>query len=213
MRTTRSARVRAQARSLGGLMTNRLTRARDRPMARRPEDRRPYLPPNARRAAGWLAAIALVVGIAVAVRLVGGSGEGLPTPSSRAATSGDVLPITFGTQIDAATGLVATPTQTDRFGADDTFAYSVAGASPPPSVSVEVARVTDDVTEVVQVPSEQRLGPDAVALAFAVPAAALVDAFGPGEYRMRIFFSGEDQPLAEGTFTLVGPGPSAPPSG
>ena len=212
MRTTRGARVRAQARSLGG-MVNRLGRNRERPMARRPDDRRLYLPPNARRAAGWLAAIALVVGVAVAVRVVGGTGDGLPTPSESEAGAGDALPITFGTQIDPATGLVATATETDRFAAGDTFAYSVAGAEPPASVSVEVSRLAGGPVEVVQAPSEQTLGTDAVAVAFAVPAAALLDEFGPGEYRMRIYVAGEDEPLAEGAFTLVAGIPSAAPSG
>lgn len=211
MRTTRRARVRAQARSLGGLMTNRLGRDRERPMARRPDDRRRYLPPNARRAAGWLAAIGLVVGIAVAVRVVGGSGDGVPSASGAASADAETLAIAFGTQLDAATGLVAAATETDRFAAGDTFAYSVAEMTPVPSVTVEVERIGGGPAEVVQPPSSQSLGPEAAAVAFTVPAAALLDAFGPGEYRMRIYVPEREEPAAEGDFTLVADPPSPTP--
>jgi hypothetical protein len=182
-------------------------------MARRPGDGALPLSPNARRAAGWLAAIGLVVGIAVAVRIVGGSGDGLTPGSSGGPSpgSGSVADIAFGTALDPATGLVAAATETATFGANDTFAYSVDGLDPPASVSVEVERVGGGDVETVQPATPQQLGPDAVAVAFEVPAAALVAGFGSGVYRMRIYVA--DDLVAEGEFTLVAAERSAAPSG
>ena len=48
-------------------------------MARRPDgDDRFSLSPRARRIAGWLAALLLVLGIAAVVRFLGGNGDGTP---------------------------------------------------------------------------------------------------------------------------------------
>lgn len=199
----------------GWLMANRLRPGRDRPMARRPEERELDLSPGARRIAGWVAAIALVAGIALGVRLVGGSGDGSPgaatTPSAAAA---DTRPITFGTALDPTTGLVATPSRTTRFADGETFAYSVADMPPPPTLYVEVERVGGGSAEVVQQPAAQSLAPDAVATAFSVPVSVLLEAFGPGEYRMRIYLAaGEELPAAEGAFVLVAGVESPAPSG
>jgi hypothetical protein len=174
-------------------------------MARRPGGRDLQLSSGARRLAGWVAAIALVAGIALGVRLVGGSGDGSPgAEGSPSTSSGDVAPITFGTALDPATGLVATPARTSRFEEGDTFAYSVSELPPPAEVYVEVERLGGDAMEVVQEPSVQTLGPDSVAIAFTVPAAVLLDAFGPGEFRMRIYLAeGSRVPIGEGTFSLV----------
>lgn len=174
-------------------------------MARRPGEREFHLSPGARRIAGWVAAIALVGGIALGVRIVGGSGDGSPAAGgSPSAPAGDVAPITFGTALDPTTGLVATPARTSRFEESDAFVYSVADIPPPPTVYVEVERVGGGPAEVVQEQSVQTLAPDSAAIAFSVPAAVLLDAFGPGEYRMRIYLAGTTVPLAEGTFVLVG---------
>lgn len=186
-------------------MRARLRSGRDRAMARRPgEPRALVLSPRARRIAGWVAAVALVAGIALGVRLIGGSGDGSPTEPVASGTAVDTASITFGTLLDPATGLVATASRTQSFERADTFAYSVADVAPEPSVDVEVERIAGGVLTVVQHASPQSLAPGAATIAFSVPAEALVDAFGPGEYRMRIYRARTSQPLAEGTFTLVG---------
>lgn len=172
-------------------------------MARRPGERQLDLSPRARRIAGWVAAAGLVIGIAIGVRLVGGTGDGSPegTSSASAATAG--AEITFGTALDPGTGLVATTARTARFEADDTFAYSAADVAPQPTVFVEVERITTDGAEVVQARASQTLPAGAAATAFEVPAAVLLDAFGPGEYRMRIYRSATDErAAAEGVFVL-----------
>lgn len=174
-------------------------------MARRPPERREInLSPGARRIAGWVAAVGLVAGIALGVRIVGGSGEGSPeTGGSPSGQAVDALPITFGTSLDPATGLVATAARATEFRDGDSFVYSVADLPPPPRVYVEVERLSGGPAEVVQEPSAQTIAPDSLAVAFSVPAAVLLEAFGPGEYRMRIYRAGEDAPTAEGTFVLV----------
>ncbi|MGZ8512253.1 MAG: hypothetical protein ACXWWL_02325 [Candidatus Limnocylindria bacterium] len=173
-------------------------------MARR-GDREFSLSPRARRVAGWIAAIGLVGGIALGVRIVGGSGDGSPgAAESPSAPAGDVAPITFGTALDPATGLVATPARTSRFEESDLFVYSVADVLPPTTVYVEVERYGGGPAEIVQEQSVQTLAPESLAIAFSVPAAVLLDAFGSGEYRMRIYLAGEPVPVAEGSFVLVG---------
>lgn len=187
-------------------MRDRLRAARERPMARRPGDRELFLSPRARRIAGWVAAIVLVAGIALAVRLVGGSGDGSPGGiASPSATASDALPITFGTSLDPGTGLVATASRTTRFEGGETFAYAVPGMLPPPtSVYVEVERIGAGDLEVVQAPAKQVVAAGASVTAFSVPVEALFEAFGPGEYRMRIYLApSDDPPAAEGTFSLV----------
>lgn len=182
-------------------------------MARRPGEREFQLSPGARRIAGWVAAIALVGGIALGVRIVGGSGDGSPAAAgSPSARAGDVRPITFGTSLDPATGLVASPARTSRFEDGDAFVYSVADVPPPTTVYVEVGRLVGGQAEIVQEQSVQTVAPDSLAIAFSVPAAVLLEAFGPGEYRMRIYLAGEAAPVAEGTFVLVGLAASPAPS-
>lgn len=182
-------------------------------MARRPGDDGMTLSPRARRVAGWLAAAALVGGIALGVRVVGGSGDGSPTasepPSSESVT--DAAPITFGTALDPATGLVATPARTSRFESGETFAYSVRDLPAPPVVWVDVERVGDGSGELVQRRAEQPLPAGAAVIAFTVPVDALLDAFGPGEYRMRIYTEQAGPATAEGAFTIITPRSSTAP--
>ena len=193
-------------------MRDRLRAGRDRPMARRPGDRELVLSPRARRIAGWVAAVVVVAGIALGVRLVGGSGDGSPggvaTPSPAAS---EALPITFGTSLDPGTGLVATPSRTTRFQDGETFAYAVPGLLPPPAtVYVKVERIGGGQVEVVQPPAQQAIAAGAPVTAFSVPAGALLEAFGPGEYRMLIYLAPSDErPAAEGTFSLMD-APAAP---
>jgi len=175
-------------------------------MATRPGDGGALmLSPRALRIAGWLAVIALIALIALAVRLLGGNADGtavLPSPSPSA---GGPLPIAFGTELDPVTARVVDGSRTERFVAGDTFAYSVTpDAERPDVVYVEVVRVGADVEQVVQstADGQQQVPPERPAVAFTVPADALIAAFGPGTYRMRIFADPEATPIAEGSFEL-----------
>jgi hypothetical protein len=185
-------------------------------MASRPGDAGALtLSPRAMGIAGWIAVIALIAIIALAVRLLGGNADGaalLPSPS---ASPGGTLPIVFGTELDPATAQVTEASRTDRFIAGDTFAYSVAPeADRPEVVYVEVVRTGGDGEAPVQsaAEGEQAVPPDRPAIAFTVPADNLFSAFGPGSYRMRIYAdAGADTALAEGSFELYDPAASGAP--
>jgi hypothetical protein len=197
-------------------MRQRINRWRPRSMAHRPDgDDRFSLSPRARRIAGWLAALVLVLGIAAFVRFLGGNGDGTPVaagPSGSASAGvGDAAPITFGTAIDPATGQVAEGARTDAFTATDPFAYSVApGAALADPVYVEVQRTGSGDSGVVQEAVDSQALPDPRAIAFTVPGDLMLTAFGPGEYVMLIYGEpgGQTEPLAEGRFQLVAPGGS-----
>lgn len=188
-------------------------------MARRPggDGAAPIsLSPRVLRIGGWVVAILLVAGIAVVVGLFGGDADSGPLGASPSA-SGSVPAATtveFGTSIDQATGQVAEGARTDRFVPGDTFAYSVAlsGTSPDP-VFVEVRRTGGGVVEVVQTPVDEGRQPLEYppALAFDVAADRLFEVFGPGEYLMLIYADPALEPIAEGSFILVG-APAASPS-
>ena len=192
-------------------MRRRLRPLRDRAMARRPgQDGAFALGPRERRILGWIVALVLVVGIAIAVGVLGGNGDGDPIAptGSGGGTAAAALPITFGTEIDPATGEVAPNTQTNQFTSADTFAYSVAPAGEiPPVVYVEVERVGGGANEIVQAATpegQQQVSQGRPAIAFTAPGVRLLEVFGPGEYRMRMFVDPTRAPIAEGTFTLVG---------
>ena len=186
-------------------------------MARRPgaDGAAPItLSPRALRIGGWIVAILLVAGIAVVVGLFGGDADSGPLGASPSASSSvATATVAFGTSIDQAVGGVAASTTTDRFVAGDTFAYSVAlaDASPDP-VFVEVRRTGGGLAEVVQTAVEGRQPLEyPPALAFDVPADDLFEVFGPGEYLMLIYADPTLDPIAEGSFILVG-APAASPS-
>jgi hypothetical protein len=177
------------------------------------------LGPRERRILGWIVALVLVVGIAIVVGVLGGNGDGDPiAPAGSVAPSGAAaLPITFGTEIDPESGEVASGAQTDHFTSADSFAYSVVPAGQVPStVYVEVERIGGGASEIVQPATpdgEQEVTRGRPAIAFTAPGARLLEVFGPGEYRMRMFVDPAAAPIAEGTFTLVGDiaSPSAAP--
>lgn len=184
-------------------------------MARRPEGGGPpSLSPRARWLAGWVAAIVIIGGIALVVRVLGGNADGVavvPTPSP-AGEAGPAAPIRFGTALDPATGEVAADAVTDRFVASDRFVYSHRPADPPPStVWVEVRRGADGTGEAVQSPAPHALAEDALVIAFDVPASALIDDFGAGAFQMRIALADGDPPAAVGSFELVVASPSGSP--
>jgi hypothetical protein len=175
-------------------------------MARRPPgQRRPSLSPRSRRLAGWIAAVAIVAGIAIGVGILGGNADGsavVPTPDSTVATP--AAGIRFGTALDPTTQEVAEGAATSRFVAGDTFAYSFRPAEPPPTeVWVEVRREADGSGEAVQEPALHRLAEDALVIAFAVPAANLFRDFGDGPFQMRIYLDENGEPAATGSFELL----------
>ena len=55
----------------------------------------------------------------------------------------------------------------------------------------------------VQAPSAQELAPGTRTLGVTLPAERLIDAWGAGEYRMRIYVSAGGPVVAEGDFSLV----------
>jgi hypothetical protein len=192
-------------------MRQRLNRMRPQSMARRPgEDGRFNLSPRARQIGGWLAVLVLVLGIAAAVRLFGGNADGDAPLTSPSATAGGALhPITFGTALDAER-LVPADAVTNRFAGGDTFAYAVPDAEPATAVYVEVRRISP--SEVLQAPTDAQQIPGAPArIGFTVPAADLLEVFGPGSFTMLIYLDPASDPIAEGTFELVEP--LASPSG
>lgn len=192
-------------------------------MARRPgPNGRFVLSARERRLLGWVVALVLIIGVAVVVGLIGAGGEEPPVDADGSAPpSGSVpLEIAFGTALDPATGEVAAAARTDRFASGDAFAYSARPAGViPTTVYVEVARTGGGTPEVVQAPDpgvgDQLLPEGATTIAFTVPAANLLTAFGPGEYRMRILYDPAGASVAEGDFVLVGDPVtvSPPPSG
>jgi hypothetical protein len=191
-------------------------RERERPMARRPiDDARVSLSPRSRRLAGWLAAILLVVGIAVVLRVLGGNGDGAPIGAapSGSASGTAAAEIAFGTALDPVSGQVADAARTDRFVAGDIFSYSVPpDGAVPAAVYVEVRRISGATEEIVQEPIDADALPDPNVIAFRVPTEDLLAVFGPGTYLMLIYAEPTGEPIAEGTFELVSADPSAAPS-
>jgi hypothetical protein len=181
----------------------------------RPAGERPSvsLTPRARMFAGWLVAVLIVVLVAF---LVGRLGSGdAPGATSSAVPSGAAaaVGIAFGTALDPTTGEVAADARVDRFAPGDPFAWSTVPTVPlGDEAYVEVVRIGGGPSETVQEPALHRLGPDARLIAFEVPADALFDAFGPGEYVMRVYDLPGGVLLAEGRFTLVDTGATPPPT-
>lgn len=187
-------------------MRRRLGLLRPRSMARRVGGNPPRidLSPRARVVAGWLAALVLVIGVAFVVgRLGDQAGGSTTTAEATGSGAGSPLPITFGRVLGAG-GQVDPASHTERFTAGDTFAYSI-DAEPPPNrqVYVEVMRLAGGSGEPVQTPAPQPVPEERTAVGFQVPAQVLLDAFGPGEYLMRIYARLAGTAIAEGRFTLV----------
>ena len=159
--------------------------------------------PQTRTILSWAAAVLLLVALAFIVGRPStetGVLGGTPAPSTTSA-----LPIVFGTGLDPATN-VAAP-RADRFLPGDPFAYSVTLAAAPgtDTILVEITRLVAGERTVVQEASVQKILPEAPTFAFQVLTDDLLAAWGPGDYEMRIFFEGSEQPFAAGTFTLVQP--------
>ena len=173
-------------------------------MARGPGDDESFsLSPQARRIGGWIAAVLLIIGIAVVVRVLGGNGDGtVVTPSPSGSGAPGATAITFGTALDTATGEVAVDARVNRFADGDAFAYSVApSGTVPPAVYVEVLEA--GTAEPAQAPVDPQNVTNPEIIAFSVPATVLLAAFGPGEYLMRIYADPAADPIAEGSFELI----------
>ena len=159
--------------------------------------------PRARTWLGWAAA---AFGVAVVAFLVGraGSESGLPSPTPSPSAAGP-LAISYGTTLDPASGEAIQPT--DRFRAGDSIAYSVRlpATTGVDKILVVIARLEADGETVVQQPAEQGIVPSSqlIGFSFAVPTSELLDAWGPGQYAMRIYLPGVTDPIAAGRFTLV----------
>ena len=184
-------------------------------MARRPDGPSRFtLSPRGRRYAGWIAALAIVAGVALFVGFLGGNADGtavVPSPTS-SPTLGEAVAIRFGTDLDPETGEVPAGAETDRFVESDRFAYSFRPVDPPPeTVWVEVRRGVDGDGEAVQEPAPHDLASDALVIGFEVPAAALFEDFGTGPFQMRIYLAPDAEAAASGTFELVTTAPAASP--
>lgn len=177
-------------------------------MARRPGERRLDLPPGWRRAAGWVAALAIIGAIALGVGLIGGRGEGAPTTADDGpgeSPRGTPAPVTFGTALDASGNQVDNASRRTSFEREDSFAYSAPLSTPASdAVFVVVHRIDGARAEMVQDLTSQEVAAGATHVAVNISAGTLLDAWGPGEYRLRILPNPTAEPLAEGTFTLVG---------
>jgi len=149
---------------------------------------------------GWAAA---ALGVLAAFWVSGLAGSDAELRSASPSPSPDEpLPIRFGTRVGSAGE--AQPLTT-RFRAGDAFVYSVRLPNPPgrDTVRVEIVRVEGEQRTVVQEPSAQGIDPTTRIFAFEVRAVDLIEAWGPGEYDMRIFWPGADDPFAAGHFMLV----------
>jgi hypothetical protein len=179
-------------------------------MARRPGQRRVPLSPRALAIGGWLVVILLILGIAAAVRILGGNGDGDRLQPSPSASGADTVAIVFGTTL-ADDRSVPAEAVTKTFHRADRFAYAVPDAAPATEAYVEVRRVGGGPIEVVQAPVEAQQVPNGPAtIGFSVPASALFDAFGAGSYEMLIYLDPAGDVIATGRFTLVAE-PSASP--
>ena len=197
-------------------MRRRFRSVRGRSMARRPGLDGPLLDlsPRELRIGGWIVALLLIAGIAIVVGLLGGYGDEplIGAEPSASAEVPEMSAITFGTARVGGVGEVDPASSTDRFAAGDSFNYSVPpSGTPPAAVYVEVRRTAGGAVEVAQPPVDGQPLPNPQVIAFSVPADALLAAFGPGEYVMVIYADPESEPLAEGTFHLVGPSASSQP--
>ena len=171
-----------------------------RPMA---TERRCGPGPRTRTWLGWAAAATGVVAVAFLVGRAGlESGLSSPTPSPSAAGP---LTITYGTALDPTTGEAIQPTE--RFRASDRIAYSVRLPAAPgvDTILVEIVRLGADGETVVQQPAEQGIVATSpvIGFSFAVTTSDLLDAWGPGNYAMRIYLPDATDPMAAGRFTLV----------
>ncbi len=158
-------------------------------------------PPRTRSLAGPIVGALAVVALLWAAGLAGRDAE-LPTPTPVPTASGP-LTIAFSTALDQVSGEAGSPV--DRFRAGDGFAYSVRLPSPSAHevVMVEIERIGGGATEIVQPWATQGIVPTSPIIAFSIRASSLLETWGPGDYVMRMSWSGGGPLIASGEFTLV----------
>jgi hypothetical protein len=168
-------------------------------MARRPDGR---LPRWAAPVLGWVAVLGLLVFVAI---IVGRPGRDAGTAAATGSPGPTPLPVAFGTAIDHDSGEAAE--LTTRFRAGEPFAYSVRlpAAVGQTTVYVEVLRVTAEGLQQVQAPQAQQTLPDRPVIAYLVTTDGLIDAFGTGDFVLRVYLDPTADPLAAGSFTVVPP--------
>jgi hypothetical protein len=156
-------------------------------------------------ALGWGVALIGLVGLALIVGRPStdrGAAGGSPTPIPTS-----VSVISFGSALDEATRQITVAQE--AFQATDSFAWSA--ELPDPSVTgevlVQVLRIEPSGEVEVQAPSAQEVTPGSRLLGVALPAGRLFDAWGAGDYRMRIYAVADGPVVAEGRFSLVADGP------
>jgi len=123
------------------------------------------------------------------------------TPSA-SATPALIGTLTFGTGLDSATREVTNPTTT--FTAGEAFAHSIALTQTfaVNTVDEEITRVSDNKVVQTRAKGSVQVTPSSKIAGFRVrDAGILIDAWGKGEFIMRIYRGGEL--LAEGHFTLA----------
>jgi hypothetical protein len=163
-------------------------------------------------AGGLLLVLAFIVGGPAAEQGLLGN-RSSPSPSAA-----DALPIRFGLALDPDTNRAVQRVR--RFRAGQTVAYSVTLAQPATTstIFVEVRRIGGQAPRVVQEKAVQRITEGRRTFAFTVPSDSLLEAWGAGQFEMRIFLGRQKAPVATGRFRLAtagaAPGSSeASPSG
>ncbi len=174
-------------------------------MARRQDGR---IPRWAAPVLGWIAVLGLVVGVAV---IVGRPGRDAGTAAATGSPGHTPLTIAFGTAIDHASGEATDLTA--NFRAGEPFAYSVRLPADvgQATIYVEVLQATPEGPRQVQAPQAQQTLPDRPVIAYLVTTDGLLDAFGPGDFVLRIYLDPTAEPVAVGSFTVV-PSPTSAPS-
>jgi hypothetical protein len=152
-------------------------------------------------ALGWGAALFALVGLAFIVGRPGDERGGASASPSATAPAAAVLE--FGTSLDEATRRVLSPQQ--AFQPGDTFAYSAELPQPPAAgeVLVQVVRIAASGEEEVQARTPQALAPGSRSLAVELPADRLYQAWGAGDYVMRVYDAVDGPIVAEGSFSLL----------
>jgi hypothetical protein len=170
------------------------------PAMARPRDGRG--PRWAAPALGWVAVLGLLVFVAI---IVGRPGRDAGTAAATGSPGPTLLPVAFGTAIDHDSGEAAD--LTTRFRAGEPFAYSVhlPTAVGQTTVYVEVLRVTAEGLVQVQAPQAQKTLPDRPVIAYLVTTDGLIEAFGTGDFVLRVYLDPTGDPLAAGAFTVVPP--------
>ncbi len=177
--------------------------AGDRPMAQRGGEGIASLAPLL----GWVAVIGLVVLVAF---IVGRPNRDAGTAAATGSPEPSVLPVVFGTAIDHDSGEAAG--QTTRFWPGDPFAYSVRlpAIVGQDTIYVEVLRVTAEGLEQLQAPQAQKTLADRSVIAYLVTTDGLIEAFGTGDFMLRIYLDPSAPPAAAGSFTVMAAAGAAP---